>query len=236
MWDILEENQTVPKRDYYEIMGVSRLASAEEIRSAHRALVRRYHPDAADDGHGDLGRFTLIQEAYAVLSNGDQRRRYDYKHAVAHGQAPRPGPARPRKSPCAACGTPVYSSQLKLYVGRLICQSCHSSKQQRGPQVQLSRSFEMRLRMARLWAQWQFAAILLALLCGAGVGARIAWTHGGHHHNGAALTAHQNDPAPATAPSDPAADAPVQREAGAGYPTRSTESADVAPVEGNGKD
>jgi len=65
-----------PKRDYYEVLGVSRNADAGAIRSAYRKLAREHHPDVSDapDAHQ---RFQEIGEAYAVLSDGDQRARYD---------------------------------------------------------------------------------------------------------------------------------------------------------------
>lgn len=63
------------KRDYYDVLGVSRDASEGDIKRAFRELARRYHPDvnAADEGE----RFREINEAYAVLSDKDQRQRYD---------------------------------------------------------------------------------------------------------------------------------------------------------------
>ena len=76
----------VSKGDYYAILNVARTATAEQIRSAHRAQSRRYHPDTADDGRGDPSRFALIQEAYEILSVPDFRRRYDTKQAAARGE------------------------------------------------------------------------------------------------------------------------------------------------------
>ena len=63
------------KRDYYDVLGVSRDASETEIKRTFRELARRYHPDvnAADEGE----RFREINEAYAVLSDKDARQRYD---------------------------------------------------------------------------------------------------------------------------------------------------------------
>ncbi len=63
------------KRDYYVVLGVGRDASESDIKRAFRELARKYHPDvnAADEGE----RFREINEAYAVLSDRDQRARYD---------------------------------------------------------------------------------------------------------------------------------------------------------------
>ena len=58
---------------HYEILGVSNHASAEQIRSAYRALVQRVHPD----GGGTAGVFDFVQQAYEVLSDPDKRRAYD---------------------------------------------------------------------------------------------------------------------------------------------------------------
>ncbi len=64
------------QRDYYEILGVPRDASQEEIKSAFRRLARQYHPDVSDAPDAEE-RFKEINEAYGVLSDPEKRRRYD---------------------------------------------------------------------------------------------------------------------------------------------------------------
>ena len=64
------------KRDYYDVLGVSKDASEGDIKRAFRELARKYHPDVAASGD-DGERFREINEAYAVLSEKDSRARYD---------------------------------------------------------------------------------------------------------------------------------------------------------------
>ncbi|MBX5446279.1 molecular chaperone DnaJ [Sphaerobacter sp.] len=73
------------KRDYYEVLGVSRDASAEEIRRAYRRLARKYHPDVNRE-EGAEERFKEINEAYEVLGDEERRAAYDrFGHAGVSG-------------------------------------------------------------------------------------------------------------------------------------------------------
>lgn len=71
------------KRDYYEVLGVSRTASEDELKKAFRKLARQYHPDVNRDP-GAEDRFKELGEAYEVLSDPQKRQRYDqFGHAAA---------------------------------------------------------------------------------------------------------------------------------------------------------
>lgn len=73
------------KRDYYAVLGVSRNASEDEIRKAHRRLVLQYHPDRNTEA-GASERFKEIQEAYEVLSDRERRTTYDrFGHLGTNG-------------------------------------------------------------------------------------------------------------------------------------------------------
>jgi curved DNA-binding protein len=64
-------------RDYYETLGVSKTATADEIKSAFRKLARKHHPDVAKDKKAAEEKFKQINEAYEVLSDPEKRQKYD---------------------------------------------------------------------------------------------------------------------------------------------------------------
>ncbi len=81
------------RKDYYEILGVPRNATLEEIKQAYRRLARQYHPDVNKSPDAEE-KFKEINEAYAVLSDEEKRRIYDmYGHAGLEGRGFRPEPA-----------------------------------------------------------------------------------------------------------------------------------------------
>ena len=74
------------KRDYYEILGVNKDATGEEIKKAYRRLAKQYHPDVNKDKDDAAEKFKEASEAYSVLSDENKRRQYDtYGHAAFDG-------------------------------------------------------------------------------------------------------------------------------------------------------
>ncbi len=79
-------------RDFYEVLGLSKSATDEQIKSAYRKLALKYHPDRNKEA-GATEKFKEISNAYEVLSNPEKRKRYDqFGHAGVSGPTGGPGP------------------------------------------------------------------------------------------------------------------------------------------------
>src|SRR3954452_22128768 len=87
----------MPDRDYYEVLGVARDASADAIKKAYRSLARKHHPDVNPGDKKAEAKFKEAQAAYDILSDAEKRSVYDrYGHAGFEGMAaagPRAGAA-----------------------------------------------------------------------------------------------------------------------------------------------
>ena len=83
-----ESSESVSKRDYYEILGVPKNAGDQQIKSAYRKLALQHHPDRNQGNKEAEEKFKEAAEAYAILSDGDKRARYDrFGHAGVSSQA-----------------------------------------------------------------------------------------------------------------------------------------------------
>src|SRR4051812_38611066 len=88
------------KRDFYDVLGISRTASADEIKKAHRKAVRQYHPDANKNNPKAEEKFREAQEAYDVLSDPEKRANYDqFGHAGVGVGGAGPGPGEGFRDP-----------------------------------------------------------------------------------------------------------------------------------------
>jgi curved DNA-binding protein len=89
-----DQERTVSYKDYYEVLGVSRGASKDDVQGAFRKLARKFHPDVSKEPRAE-DRFKEINEAYEVLKDDDKRRLYDKYgpawKAISEGRQPPPG-------------------------------------------------------------------------------------------------------------------------------------------------
>ena len=77
------------KRDYYEVLGVSRDADDAAIKKAYRQLAKKYHPDTNPGDKEAEAKFKEASEAYAVLSDAEKRRQYDqFGHSAFENEVP----------------------------------------------------------------------------------------------------------------------------------------------------
>lgn len=103
-----------PEQDYYQLLGVERTASTEEIKSAYRSLAQRYHPDVNPRTRATAAaKFKQITAAYSVLSDPSRRNEYDSAFNIAEETGPdTPAP----RSPAYGSGrAPIVA--FDVYVG-----------------------------------------------------------------------------------------------------------------------
>jgi DnaJ-class molecular chaperone len=104
-------------RDPYELLGVSRQASADDVRRAYRRLVRKHHPDANPDDPGAEERFKELYQAYEVLSNPEKRRSYDERVSAASRRNREKPRARSGEKPGAGDASQVNLADLFARMG-----------------------------------------------------------------------------------------------------------------------
>src|SRR5437899_12704105 len=108
---------TTTKKDYYEILGVKKSASTEDIRKAFRKLARKYHPDVNPGDKAAEEKFKALSEANDVLSDHKKRKIYDQLGFYSDNIYTAAAEAYVRGGPTGACGFGGYPG----------AQSCGSS-------------------------------------------------------------------------------------------------------------
>ena len=97
------------KRDYYEVLGVGKTATADEIKKAYRKKAVQYHPDKNPGDKAAEEKFKEAAEAYDVLSDNQKRQRYDQFGHAGMGGASGPtavkSPGSAMRYPCATAET-----------------------------------------------------------------------------------------------------------------------------------
>src|SRR5258707_9072337 len=101
---------TTTKKDYYEILGVKKSASAEEIRKAFRKLASKYHPDVNPGDKSAEEKFKALSEANDVLSDPKKRKMYDQVGFYSDNIDPAAAEAYARGGPTGAGGVGDVSS------------------------------------------------------------------------------------------------------------------------------
>ncbi len=130
-------------KDPYKALGLSKDASQDDIRKAHRKLVRKYHPDANPEDPRAEGRFKEAQQAYEVLSDEKKRREYDEGLRTSPGGSPgrsrsRESPTRPRaRAGGRTAGGTTHTVDLSEQLGKLANLSSDGADGRKGGSYEL---------------------------------------------------------------------------------------------------
>ena len=118
------------------MLGVPREATQDDIRKAHRKLVRKYHPDANPGDHSSEEHFKEVQRAYEVLSNPEKRREYDRRLGTSTGRSSgKPRARASRKTGGESAAPPVDLSEILRKLADLSSGRKAGSSQLRGEEV-----------------------------------------------------------------------------------------------------
>jgi curved DNA-binding protein CbpA len=130
-------------KDPYNALGLSREASQEDIRKAHRKLVRKYHPDANPEDPRAGERFKKVQQAYEVLSDEKKRREYDEGLRTSPGRSSgrarsRESASRPRaRAGGRSAGGTTHTVDLSKLLGKLANLSSEGAGGRKGGSYEL---------------------------------------------------------------------------------------------------
>ena len=119
-------------RDYYEVLGVSRDATADQIQQAFRTLARKHHPDVNKDPAAEE-RFKEVNEAYHVLSDPETRKRYDrfgedFRRFFLRGlAAPVPVASAAQGPPALGCATARASAAPAASTSKTFSATCSAA-------------------------------------------------------------------------------------------------------------
>jgi curved DNA-binding protein CbpA len=145
--------KTMSEADFYQVLGVQRSASSDEIRSAFRDLVKLYHPDlfsTAEEKEQANEKLRQLNEAYAVLGNPQRRRDYDQGFTQKPEQRVRPGPARRRRPPVR----PRPKSASKSTLRKLAIDWSRISKRRLGYALATAATVMLLFYAAKPQARW----------------------------------------------------------------------------------
>ncbi len=111
------------QRNHYEVLGVPRTATTDEIKTKYRELARKFHPDIAQDKVMGQKIFSQINQAYRVLGDPDRRAEYDAAMAAEAFAPTRNGTATPASNGSGVSAAPAPNGQTSANVTRLLAEA-----------------------------------------------------------------------------------------------------------------